>query len=83
MKLKILNDFKLAKPETWMKPWDFKKDEIVDTDNEYLIERLLHYKAADIVEKVAKEPKKESKPKKAKAHKAPKNKMYVPEKEDK
>jgi len=85
MKLKILKDFRLAQPETWLPHWSFKADEIIDTNNEHLIDRLLHYKAADILEKVSEsKPEKEKKvTKRTKSHKTPKNKMYIPEMQDK
>lgn len=51
MKLKIKKTFLLAQPEVAKPHWSFKEGEILDTDNEYLIDRLLILKCADIVDK--------------------------------
>lgn len=69
MKLKLLHDLKVAHPILGLPMWDFKKDEVVETDNEYLISTLVdpgHAKPAK-KEKEAKGERKMKSP--------PKNKM--------
>ena len=51
MKLKINKTFKLANPIVSIPHWQFTEGQILDTDNEYLIDRLLNLKCADILDK--------------------------------
>lgn len=51
MKLKIKKTFRLANPVVSKPHWHFTKDQVLDTDNEYLIDRLLNLKCADILDK--------------------------------
>lgn len=51
MKLKIIKDIVLANPDAAKPHWDFKKDIVIETDNEHLIGRLLSLKVAKILEK--------------------------------
>lgn len=90
MKLKMLQDVNLANKNPALPIWRFKKGEIIETEDEYLCERLFHYKFAQKAaqEKVSKEQIKEVKEeaklkKKAKItkhnkmHKGHKNKSIV------
>lgn len=63
MKLKITKTFDLANPEVWLPHWRFTKDQVLETDNEYLIDRLLILKTAKILDKknVKKQPVAENK----------------------
>ncbi len=75
MLLKISKTFDLARPEPWRPHWSFTKDEVFETDNEYLIDRLLTLGAAKILDKknnvVAETVV-------SKAHATPKNKALTP-----
>jgi hypothetical protein len=88
MKLKFLQDVKIAQHEVWLPILSFKKGQVEDIDNEYLIERLFHYKyVVKINEKTSKrdinkkssetEGEKSQKQDKNKAHITPKNKGIV------
>ena len=51
MKLKIIKNIVLANPEVYLPHWVFTKGDIFDTDNEYLIDRLLQLNGTKILEK--------------------------------
>ncbi len=51
MKLKIEKSLELANPKVWLSHWVFTKGQILDTDNEYLINRLLSLKVATLMDK--------------------------------
>lgn len=60
MRLEIIKDLRLARPEPWLPQCVFKIGEVVDTDDEYVIDYLLQLKCAkktkkSVVEKEEKE----------------------------
>ena len=54
MLLKITKDMLLAQPEVWKPHWQFVEGQELQTDNEYLINRLIELKVAKIVDKTDK-----------------------------
>lgn len=74
MKLQIIKTFQLAQPEPWKPHWRFTKDQILETDNEYLIDRLLVLGYAKVV---GKRGPKTAKEETRKEHKTPKNKAHI------
>lgn len=61
MKLELKRTFKLARPQVWLPHWEFKEGQILVTDDEYLIDRLLQLNVAKIIDKEAKEQSSEEK----------------------
>jgi hypothetical protein len=86
MKLKFLQDVRIAQSEAWLPILSFKNGQIENIENEYLIERLFHYKyVVKIDEKKEKKNSSNKKEKgkksklvdKNKAHITPKNKSFM------